>query len=458
MPSAQGVTASVLVKPDSMASFLAQRSLRSITLKLPPELRTNAFPFRAFSSTPSRKLTLVDVAIAGPNAILNGIHAMGVPWYATLPLTAVLVRGTFVYYFSSLPARKQAQTKALLFPLINAKADMLMTTRYHDEASEIRESSETKLGRGLSYSFLMLKAKTAAMQQVCKPYGAPSFSARSLLNFGMLIAFTEAIRLKCGARDGLLPALLTPFQWLAQKADPERFPKPVEPELKDPVTVLAERLEAQHAGLGSAGQVEVQSMPGASRASEILNDPAYQSGTTTKLSPLDGMDSSGSYFDPSLMTEGLSWFTDLTAPDSLLVFPATLGITMLITATLRPVVGKRPPPTKLSKEETSSRTDLKDRALAMSPHRQSQDQLSALQQYFEGMQWNQRLGIFMSGIFFIAAMKMPVAILLYFVPSIALGWVQSRWLDIKYPMPQPIQKCSRPMWRKARREWIGQRE
>lgn len=61
--------------------------------------------------------------------------------------------------------------------------------------------------------------------------------------------------------------------------------------------------------------------------------------------------------------------------------------------------------------------------------------------------------MFVSAIFFVGAMKMPVAILLYFIPSIAIGWLQSRWLDFKYPLPQHIQKCSRPMRFKAKRQW-----
>lgn len=331
--------------------------MRSSVLRLPPELRSVTLQSRAFSSTPSRKSPLLDLTLAGPSAIINGIHNLGIPWYATLPLTAVLVRGIIVYYLASLPARKKAQTKALLFPLITAKADSLMAGKYHEEVRDMRELPGPQMARNLTYNWIQLKAKFAAMEEIGKPFKAPVFTGRSLINFGVLISFTEVIRLKCGSREGLLPLILRPFEWIAQTLDPQNVPKAVEPEVKDSAAVLAERTEAVRNQQEAVINTQIQPAPGYSRASEILNgqsdEAAFQSGSTADLSPLSSMDVS-SYIDSSLRTEGLAWFTNLTVPDSTLLFPAALSATMLITVILRPTVGKRSTSAKKPQNEDSS--------------------------------------------------------------------------------------------------------
>lgn len=426
-------------------------------LRLPPDIRSVLAQTRSFSSTPSRKDTVADLAVAGPTAILNGIHGLGIPWYATLPLTAVLVRGTFVYYFASRPDRIQARKTALLMPLINAKADVLMGTRYVGALRKIREERDGPF-KLLRYNSVRWWARMAATSEIGRHHGSRLLPGRALLSFGMLIAFTEAIRLKCGSPVGLLSTLLSPFQWLAQKVDPERFPKPVESPAIEPSEMLAERLAASREGHPSTSHLSADTSPGASQASDILNSPIYQSENTTNLAPLDGMDTSTAYFDPSLMTEGLSWFTDLTGPDTTLLLPATLGLTMLVTALFRPTVGK--PLSAIRPKKADSNSGKQTQGSSSSdadPGKAGDEAAKATIAYFEGLGSMQRFGILMSPVFFLVGLKLPVAVLLYFIPSIALGWLQSRWLDLKYPIPQPIQKCSRPLWVRATRQWVNPR-
>lgn len=439
--------------PVAMASLLTHRVIRTSILKLPSELRSTALHHRPFSSTPSRKLTLLDIAIAGPNAVLDGIHSLGVPWYATLPLTAALVRGTFVYYVAILPARKQAQTRAYLLPLTNAKVQTIMGTKFFGEIEEMREATTPKLARAIEYSSMRFRATRMAVAETCKPYGAGMWSPRSLINFGMLVAFTEAIRLKCAAKEGLLPLLLSPFQWLAQKLDPERFPNPVEPESKGAAESMRGRVgPASSQSVEPAPEIPAQFVPNASRAGEIINGqelPPIQPGTTSKLEPLSGLDTTA-HFDSSMMTEGLGWFTDLTLPDSSFMFPALLATTMLASVILRPSVGNATLLSKTSKPPQATSEDAEPTHTPPDALKRTIDTLSAR---WQTMPLSQRFGVWISGLFFLGALKMPVAILLYFIPSVGLGWFQSRWLDIKYPLPQPIEKCARPMRLKVRRQW-----
>lgn len=445
-----------------MASLLGHRALCSSLLKLPPEVRSAAIQHRAFSSTPSRQLTLADAAIAGPNALLDGIHSLGIPWYAALPLTAVLVRGTFVYYFASLPGRKQDRTRALLHPLINAGTDAHLASTYAKEIADTQENTTSKGARAANMMFTHWQARSRATDEIGKPFGAPQWTSASFVNFGVLIAFTEAIRLKCGVKEGLLSIMLWPFEKVAQIVDPERFPKPPETDAKvtDPAELLAERIQAARDSQEAAATGVTHSTMDTSRARDILNgqtpDSAVHSAMPGSLPPSNDAGAVGYYYDSSLTTEGLAWFHDLTIPDPTLCFPALLFTTLLATIILRPTLGKPSTPSKRLNGKKSTQDKSEDPEMIFTTPPKTWNPLSAVSKFYDQMPWSQRLGVWLSCLFYFGAMNMPVGILLYFIPSIALGWLQTRWLDIKYPLPQPVQKCARPMRLKARRQWRGE--
>lgn len=440
-----------------MASFLANRSIRSRILRLPPELRSTTLQSRPFSNTPSRKLTLVDIAVAGPNAIIDGIHSLGIPWYATLPLTAALVRGTLVYYLSAVPARKKEQVQALLLPLVSAKIDKAIArTRIHMNSK--RPGWDRGSIGAISQVWMRFYAARKAWDSIGKHYGAPRWSARSSLNFGMLIAFTEAIRLKCGAREGLLPLLISPFQWTAEKLNPETFPPPPSAPKKDPAELYAERLEAmrQEDEMDTIASTQ-SSAGGTARASEILN--GQDSGAAAQIGPSDSLTSSNvleptsAYFDPSMTTEGLAWFTNLTLPDSTIVFPTALGISLLASIAMRPTVKNRASPSTPSAVGKKPEPQSDETGSSASKPDTTTDAILTVSTFWQRMTFAQRFGVFFSGAFALVAMKLPVAILLYFIPTVVIGFLQSRWLSIKYPIPQPIKGCARPLRMKQRKEW-----
>jgi inner membrane protein COX18 len=67
--------------------------------------------------------------------------------------------------------------------------------------------------------------------------------------------------------------------------------------------------------------------------------------------------------------------------------------------------------------------------------------------------FGQRLGLSFSLIFGIAATQFPAAVLLYLVPSMTMGWLQTRWLDVKYPIPGVVEPCKKPVRFKVRKEF-----
>ncbi|KAI7600898.1 hypothetical protein KC346_g13070, partial [Hortaea werneckii] len=84
-----------------MATPLRTRALRPSLFHLPPALRVSAFQAttaqRSFTST-SAPFTLVDLAVTPPSYLLDLLHtSLGLPWYAVLPATALVVRSSLLY-------------------------------------------------------------------------------------------------------------------------------------------------------------------------------------------------------------------------------------------------------------------------------------------------------------------------------------------------------------------------
>ena len=372
------------------------------------------------------------------------------PWYATIPLTAVLVRGALLHYLFSVPKRKREQIQTLLHPLVNARADNILATS--KEWQDLRSSNEKQSTKVWKTNWQIFLAKRRAFNRTGKAFGAPRSYANGIVNFGLLIAFTEAIRLKCGASTGLLSTLLSPVQWVAHQlsgSSPTTAPKAEVPSPDDVVLARWKMMQNDPRFPPADRPTRTEDIP--TRAEDIL------SGTDTATPILNGnqtdaaLEAAKPYLDPSMHTEGLAWFTDLTLPDASGLMPGLLCLTFAASVLLRPIVGVEL--NKVASMNPLLDADDSARAAAAKERIAASSTAAAVQQYFSNLTKLQRLGIMVSMIFGVAAMQMPVAILLYMIPSIITGWVQSRWLNLKYPLSQPIQKCERPMRVKVGRGW-----
>jgi len=417
-------------------------SARASLLHLPSHLRIIAYQHsnhRSFSASAARNTSLVDVAVAGPTAVIDAIHDLGLPWYAALPTAAVLVRGVLVYYLHTRPVRRAAQIRSNLVPLISADFTTwpkAPSTRLRNAPQDIQRAVE-KLQITISRNTHFI----TQMQQKGKLFGAPVWHARGVINFAALIAFTEAIREKCSSGEGLLPVLLRPLQWVARQVFPGSFPQPPPKptlSLEEKVAQRIEQLQEQgHLPIGPNGEPIVD--PRAILTSMQADKPEL-----------------GPHFDPSLQSEGLSWCPDLTLADSTGILPIALAVTLAANTVLRPIVGR-------SSINSASKTPLtaSDLPPDLDPDSPDVRRFLQLNRPRDTFQWNlrtlttsQRIGLGLSVAFGFVAMQMPAAILLYFVPSVAIGWLQGRWLDWKMPIHPPIQRCSRPLRYRVRKEWV----
>ncbi|CZT25438.1 uncharacterized protein RCC_11170 [Ramularia collo-cygni] len=427
--------------------------LRPSLYALPPSLRASLYQQhqqqqRSFSASAARKSPLSDALLYCPTLLLDVLHT-GLPWHTAIPLSAILVRTLLVYHISALPARKAAITRVNLHPLSAARFRSEYIS-YRERAAD-EKIQDAANGRTISEPEMAIMAirmkimrgfmAVRSSHRTGKEYGAPAFTWwRSPVNFGVLIAMTEAVRVKCGAREGLL-------SFLAKSIDQHVDPETARRAAMTPDEILVERLEAAYAAkqqsAGTPAQPVMEGEEGMSFMDEESTSPALQDMASDQLPALNTNIYAGVQ-DPSLKTEGLAWFPDLTLADSTLLLPFGLSTAIALTVLTRP--NPNPAPviqTKKNENQTPKDDDPLAALAALPPQKSPLDKLST----------GQKLGLSVSLVFFFVAAKLPAAVLLYLIPSTVCGWLQTRWLDMKYPLPQMVTPCVRPVRVKVRKEF-----
>lgn len=456
-----------------MASPLRFSVARAQIIPLPSTVRSalsaRSLPRRNFSSTAHRPSALLDIAVAGPTAILDAIHGLGIPWYAAIPCAAVLMRCTVGYYLSALPARKRAIVRTNLAPLVanNVRYQMgrknfLLQKRLDADGGNRPVTSKNSLRMRRMVNAMVCQMTES--YRFGKRYGAPIFTASSFLNFGMLIMFAEAIRVKCGHREGLLSMITSrfegAFQSLLMKPASTNTPPALSYE-----EVIAERMEAAQAAADAQAELY------ASGAGDVLVDPKL-------LDPAYHFEALGhtaktyaDNLDPTMLIEGLSWAQNLALPDPQYILPFLLSCAMLpdmsrvFKAYLKALpprhgtFGKRLPSTKSSTVSASTLTPQSkemDRALRLLE--KLRQETSANNSRARGAilsTWtiDQKFRLWMAGLFFFVGCGLPSGMLLYMIPSVVVGRLHTRWLDMKHPIPMIIQPCKRPMRVKVKKSY-----
>ncbi|KAK3673834.1 hypothetical protein LTR78_006389 [Recurvomyces mirabilis] len=434
-----------------MATVLTSSAMRASLLRLPPPLRT-ATVQRSFSTTRPRQSTLVDIVVAPPTYLLNALHSTGLPWYAVLPTSAIIVRGLITYYITTLPNQKATQIQSNLQPII--AANVILTSNDPDRRRAHKEMKSPSLKR-LEDSLFKLGTAFKLTRQLSKQFGASGRRLRELANFAMLIAMTEAIRMKCGSREGLLSLLLTPFQW-------------VETAIRDSVaTTTSGRAQGM---LTSAEMAALNPNPAFQRSRDELmaerleqimtldgnGNPVYDFSSLPPPAPPDLV--YAPYTDLSMQSEGLGWITDLSAPDPTLTLPVLMWLALSLNVILRPTVGdtsKAPLPREsnvLAPTESKSEKMTEAQAVLSTPKHGANARKNFLG-IFPPVTNLQRIGLCISMAFGFASMRFPAGILLYMFSSLVVGWLQTRWLAVRYPIRPSIKPCLRPLRLRVKRQW-----
>jgi inner membrane protein COX18 len=397
-----------------LASRSATGNARAAFLQLPAHLRllSHQQSSRSFSATAPTKISPVEIVAAPPLVILNAIHTVGVPWYAAIPTAAILVRGVFGYYFAVAPARRRAQIRSNLNPLIAAELQL--------DAS-FRTLKGEPVPPGLKGLTAQLKTNS-----IGKRFGAGLIAPTSFVNFFALIATAEAVRMKCGARQGLLTTLLAPFEWLARTFAPE-YSRSLNEAAGFRNRELAERLECLRETRLQQAQEQGLSPDAADAAASgqsLISDNLFQY-TPQALPPIG---TSSPYMDVTLQTEGFSWCTDLTAIDPYGILPNLTCAIMLGRILINPL--SRPRPILAAQNLPAP--------------------LKFLITRYSGMQY---LSAALSGLLGYFLQSMPAAISLYIFSTVVTSFLQTRYLNLAMPMRKQILPCSRAPRVMSKKQW-----
>ncbi|KAF2770156.1 hypothetical protein EJ03DRAFT_326804 [Teratosphaeria nubilosa] len=473
-----------------MASVLTCRPARPSLLSLPPHLRVHAYQRapRPFSASTAQQSALVDAVVAPCTALLDTLHATGLPWCAVIPLSALVARGLVVYRLSLLPARRAAQTHALLLPVSNTRVILASASQRvskaraadEDALEKARDSPAARVVVAFRRHMRSWWIKRRTLHDLGTQFRVPYWHWRSGVGFGTLIAMTEAIRIKAGAREGLLPFLLSPFQYLGEGITELFTGRPAlraqnvagNVDAAPPSTPLTSTTETTpNATISdSSPQTPTPSDPTLSSAAEAAQFTTTTTTTTTdQTSDQIQLLPSARDFDPTMQTEGLPWCLDLTHPDPTNTLPLVVSAYMMwnVLADARaaqrlkknPTIPTPPPPqestTATPQDAPLSHLTPAHRAKLSAPQQQ---RLINIRDYRERagltLMTPWQLGQLTFAYFFVfIAMKIPAGILVYMLASQAVGRLQGKWLERRMPLRRGVEPCRRPLRLRSRKQW-----
>ncbi|KAI7529561.1 hypothetical protein KC331_g15157 [Hortaea werneckii] len=430
-----------------MAVPLRTRALRPSFFHLPPALRVSAFQAttaqRTFSST-SAPFSLVDLAVTPPSYLLDLLHtSLGLPWYAVLPATALVVRSSLLYFLSARNDRRKEGLRANLVPIATAR----VTRQLNSPEAERKRRRTAPFLRPFFEAVNGWLTRRNEFRTLEKQFGISPFRGGWLVNFGVLIAVTEAVRMRCGSREGLLPLALHPFEKMREALN-GKAPVP------SPESAAASGDGAAAARGLSEDQLRAAMVTDAD--GNVTVDFAQLQQAAQDLPPVPTAYSAS--FDPSLQLEGFPWCLDLTLPDSSFILPTSLVLIMAAGIIFKPGQSlskpRSPPSAKPSVPTTTTPP--------ASPSPAQQQPLPPPYRLLPRITNLQRLQLSILFPFWLVALQFPAAIVLYIMSSSAITNLQRWWVYRKMMggggvgAAAGIQPCRRPLRLKVRKEWINQ--
>lgn len=174
-------------------------SLRSVrALRAPPRIATlRHSQVRQFH--PTRPARLINEALDAAAGLVHGVHSVtGLPWFASIPLTAAIVR-TVVGLPLQIYTRRHARREADISPLVHS-------WRVHHQ-KEARQNSKTDMREAVSQA-----AKETKEQHLhlCKRWNvSPFWRYISFLQLPVWLSLMESLRCMSGNNAGLVPWVLS---------------------------------------------------------------------------------------------------------------------------------------------------------------------------------------------------------------------------------------------------------
>lgn len=275
-------------------------SLKALTTSLSTfgnsQIRCRAFvhidqwrgsPRRSFHATPRPRF--IDTCLSETHTIITTLHTVtGLPWAATIPLTALLIRVLLIAPITTY-AHSVSQRRQKHFPVLNAWRYVYQNKLMENERTEKKGPQESVrlLREMMMKKSNELYARTGTQRwKSFLPY----------LQFPVWLTAIETIRRMSGAQEGLVGLLQKSVTWS---------------ELEDPLF---------------DSKTTQSSLPPSEQAiqSDGLQTSSWQDDNNSSAIPEGPVIP----IEPSFATEGMLWFPDLLVPDPHLYLPFVLSLTL----------------------------------------------------------------------------------------------------------------------------------
>lgn len=375
-------------------------------LALPPTLRHSVYLQQYRSGARSFSIPAIvesngmhaEAALAlVPATVMESMSSLGLPWYAVLPLSAVVFRSLFVYPLFQRRLRKRLAQRASIGPLIQASLSL----------KKRRQMKITPLPGPLPRLAMFLWRWTATRKLEKTLFNRPFFTGERLASFLTLVTVSEGLRRLCGIREGLLSVLVRPLNWLlgsTPDAAPEQHPAnsatsaSLQPPNPAHQTASATMTPSADAFTPMDFDALSPSVPSNIPSSDQALQPVASSPPLSTDSP---------WFEPALLTDGFPWCPDLTAADPTLTLPFLFSASFFANIYFSPrIAGQKGVP---------KATNL------------------------------QRIVMTVAIFSIVPALQMPSALLIYFTSNIWVSAIQSRWLAYRFPIRPAPSACRRPV-------------
>ena len=361
-----------------MTSRLLLRPARQLLARSHAASSVSTFrtPTRAFHASAPRQDPVLDAILYLPHEMITLIHAQ-VPWYAAIPASAFLLRAALVTSFGTWARSLMARyigLQPLRQALAHQKRDEVMKSMYKAGGVRTPKEATKRTIQGVKQSVRELDSrwKVTLKGQI----------GWTLIQIPIFFTMAEVIRKMCGARDGLL-ALTT-----------------------SSLKGIKEKLTGQTATTVDASTgIDVMDTSNASWSPDALSVASAYNDTTSAAN-VDGLANlaTSPFFEPSLATEGMLWFTDLTMPDPFLPFIVSGLMFSNIYFT-------KNAPTDERNWSNALRRVLLGVSLLIGP----------------------------------LCQNLPAGLMLYWAGSTSSVMFWNKWLDWKYPAPRDFTACKRPL-------------
>jgi inner membrane protein COX18 len=355
-----------------------------------------------------------------PVACMEAVHSTGLPWFAAIPISAVLIRSLFVYPLFQRPLRDKLVNRAQIQPLQDARMSVNRRTLNRTIARNKPVNRQVLLIAQSWKTRISLQA--SLFDQV-------SFGHRFMM-FLTTIWVSDSLRKLMGAKDGLLKFVLGPLDWTLSWLVPSALTEANPQEALK--TASANSAPAQVTTQASIDRFQFPTGDQAiqfptntkdfwttAETAQIAAQSAAQDAAThvapeTSTAVADHVNSV--WFDPTLLTEGLSWCPDLTACDPTMILPILFSSSFFASIYFAP---------RIQGAASTTGTD-------SAPERAKPTNM-------------QRIMMTIAMLSIIPALKMPAGLLLYFLSNMIANNFMSRWLAYTRPIHPAPTACKRPV-------------